>query len=190
MDKYRDYHGILKQRLTKNRYLHSVAVAKTALRLAKKHGHDQERAYLAGLLHDYAREVAADSLQSLACKWGLTGNRVTEAAPILWHGPVGALLVEEELGIKEPTVLEAIRYHTTGAPGIGEIAKIIFLADLIEPGRRYSEREMIEQEAFSNLNEGVFVAYELLIGYYIEKGDLIHPLTVEARNELVINKRR
>jgi len=190
MDEYQNYHAILKQKLTKSRYLHSVAVANTAKRLAKKHKYDPNKAYLAGLLHDYARELSVDSLQKLARKWSLTGNWIMEAAPILWHGPVGALLVEEELGITEPVILEAIRYHTTGAPGISEVAKIIFLADLIEPGRRYSEREMIEQEAFSNLNEGVFVAYELLIGYYIEKGDLIHPLTVDARNELLINKRR
>lgn len=190
MDKHNCYHVILKQKLSRKRYDHSVAVAKTARALAKEYGHDQENAFLAGLLHDYAREIPPLKLLELAKNLGLKGDGVMNAAPVLWHGPIGALLVERELGINQPTILEAIRYHTTGAPNIGEIAKAVFLADLIEPGRKYSERKMIEKEAFSNLNEGIFIAYELLMGYHIEKGALIHPLTLEARNELLINKRR
>lgn len=190
MDKLNYYHAILKKRLTKKRYEHSVAVAETSLELAKKHGCPKNSAYLAGLLHDYARELPLNKLAEQAKQWGLNEDEVMDAAPILWHGPMGALLVEKELGVIDSSILEAIRYHTTGAPNIDEIAKIVFLADLIEPGRRYPEVGIVRKEAFLDLDEGIFVAYELLIGYYIEKGSLIHPLTLNARNEFLLNKRR
>ena len=190
MDKLDYYHDVLKERLSRKRFEHSLAVAKTALKLAKRYRLPKKTAYLAGLLHDYAREMPDKKLADLAVDYGLPKDEIMDAAPILWHGPVGAILVEKDLGIHDPDILEAIHYHTTGSPKAGDIAKIVFLADLIEPGRKYSEVAYVREGAFNDLNNGIFVAYELLMGYYIEKGVLIHPLTLAARNNLLINQRR
>lgn len=55
--KVEGYKAILKKRLSVKRYTHSVGVANTAAKLAGMFDGDIERAYLAGLLHDYAREM-------------------------------------------------------------------------------------------------------------------------------------
>ena len=50
----------LQRRLKKNRFAHSIGVANTAVKLAKKFGVDETKAYVAGLLHDCAREFEND----------------------------------------------------------------------------------------------------------------------------------
>ena len=55
-DKYADYVKMLKNTLSKKRFTHSMNVASMCLALAKKHGGDEEKAYLAGLLHDIKKE--------------------------------------------------------------------------------------------------------------------------------------
>ena len=62
---------------------------------------------------------------------------IERANPSLLHGPVAAVWAEKELGITDRSILDAIRYHTTGRAGMSRLEMVVYLADLIEPGRRY-----------------------------------------------------
>ena len=55
----------------------------------------------------------------------------------LWHAPAGAALVKTEVGITDEDILSAIRFHTSGRPNMTLLEKVVYVADYIEPGRRF-----------------------------------------------------
>ena len=118
-----------RERLSDKRYEHTVRVAETARRLAKLHGLDQEKARLAGLLHDTAREIGKEELLRVAEEDGLSVGDFERERPILLHGPVAAELAREDLGVEDVEILDAVRAHTTGEPGMGLLVLALFVAD-------------------------------------------------------------
>jgi len=180
----------LRQLVKPQRFLHCKAVAEEAAVLAQKYGADIAKARLAGLLHDYARDVPEKELLRLAKNNDLVTHRVEEIYPVLLHGPVGALLVKRDLGVNDAAVLKAISHHTTGAPGMALLEKIIYLADFIEPSRNFPGVENIRKLAEVNLDAAILEAMNSSLRYCIIKGSMIHPVTVEARNELIENTRK
>ena len=59
----------VKKVLDKDRYQHTLGVAYTAASLAMRYGIDIERAYLAGILHDCAKNIPNDEKMSLCKKY-------------------------------------------------------------------------------------------------------------------------
>ena len=60
----------LEKRLKPSRFRHSLGVAETAVKLAKRFGADEEQARVAGLLHDCAREFRNEDMVKEAEKRG------------------------------------------------------------------------------------------------------------------------
>ena len=59
--------ALVKSRLSEKRYKHTINVKKMAVKLAKRYGADGEKAALAALLHDSAKELPkAEMLQIFA----------------------------------------------------------------------------------------------------------------------------
>lgn len=176
---------VLQRRLSAERYTHSLGVGAAARRLAACHGVDVERAGLAGLLHDYARDLPVARLAELAEANHLINYPVERLLPVLWHAPVGAMLVRSDLGIQDQGVLDAISKHTTGHPDMTMLDKIIFLADIIEPGRSFSGVDRLRELAGSDLDGAMLAAFDVTLLYIIRKGNYIHPISIEARNRLL-----
>ncbi|MBN1777491.1 MAG: nicotinate (nicotinamide) nucleotide adenylyltransferase [Clostridiales bacterium] len=126
---------MLRENLSDERLLHSMAAARTANRLAKIHGLNAGDCELAGLLHDCAKCMDLKTLQQLAREHRLKLTDVELQSNGLLHGPVGAVIAETEYGIRKPEILSAIAAHTTGCAGMSEFDMVIFLADKIEPYR-------------------------------------------------------
>jgi predicted HD superfamily hydrolase involved in NAD metabolism len=124
-----------RERLSAKRYGHTLRVANTAEDLARAHGLDPGRARLAALLHDAARETSSEEFLDLADDLGLSVGEPERESPKLLHGPVAAELARRELGVEDEGVLEAIRDHTTGRPGMGPLSLVLYVADKIEPAR-------------------------------------------------------
>lgn len=175
----------LNQRLSAHRFIHTLNVAQEAEKLAKLYHVNTEDAIVAGLLHDYARELPDEELLRLAQEdhWPL--NPVEKEIPMLLHGPVAAYLVKRDLGITDPSILQAIRFHTTGCGQMDDLAKIVFLADMLEPSRNFPGVKELRQLAYHDLNRALLKCLEHTLLYVIERGRLLHPLTVEARNALL-----
>lgn len=177
---------LIKVRLTEERYLHSIGVAKTAKKLALLNGVDEEKAYLAGLIHDYAKCLTSKELVDIAVKYDLISDSIEYKQPQLLHGPVGAILIEKDLKIKDQEILNAVRYHTTGCEDMSELTKVIYIADYIDPTRKFEGVEKLREVTFKNLNKGVLLGMDTSLRFVLDKGGLIHPLSILARNWLLM----
>ncbi len=173
---------LIKQRLSPNRYQHSLRVADMALILARRYIEDESWAYLAGVLHDYARDLPPEQLLSIARQYGLIKQEIESELPELLHGPVAAFLLPNELATIPKAVLEAISCHTLGSVPMSKLDKILFLADMIEPGRCYPGVGELRREVLLDLDQAMLLALESSIRYCLDNGKILHPLSVEVRN--------
>lgn len=169
-----------RERLSDKRREHTLRVAETAERLAAAHGLDRSRTRLAALLHDSARELDPEELLRAAEERGLPAGRFERENPKLLHGPVAAELASEDLGVTDGDVLDAVRAHTTGAPGMGPLALAVFLADKIEPERDYPGIEDLRELAERDLKEAARVSLEGSVRHNEERGRPVHPASLEA----------
>ena len=171
---------------------HLARVREKALELAEIHRVDQSKAGLAALSHDVARSMKKSDLLRMAMSYGLTPHPVEEKVPVLLHGPVGAELLRRECGIEDKEVLEAVRWHSTFNKGLGPVAKIAFLADKLDHNKtgRYPFLERIDDLANKDLNAAILSFLQEDMTAMITAGLLIHPASVEGRNELLESQRR
>ncbi len=173
---------LIKAKLTNKRYQHSVQVANTAVKMAHRYGLDEFRAKLAGVLHDYARDLPEDELLGIAEENDLIKNGIERDIPDLLHGPVGAFLLNKELGIRDASILSAISHHTLGAVGMSNLDKVVFLADMIEPGRSYPGVDGLRELAYKDLDQAMLLGLESSIRHCLDEGKILHPYTVVVRN--------
>ena len=164
-----------RERLSDKRYAHSLRVAETIEHLAKLHGLDPERSRLAGLLHDTAREIGEEELLRVAEEDGLSVGNFERERPILLHGPVAAELAREDLGVDDGDVLDAVRVHTTGEPGMGPLALALLVADKIEPSREQPGVDDLRDLAPVSLRRAARAALEDSISYNERRDRPAHP---------------
>lgn len=176
---------LIESMLSESRYRHSLGVADTAREMARIFGIDEDKAYLTGLLHDYAKGVSGATLLEIAVANDLVEDDIERQAPDLLHAMVGAWMLENELGITDISILNAVRFHTLGDTNMTALDKIIYLADMIEPGRDYPGIERIRCLAHRNLDTAMIAAIESTIKYCLDRGRLIHPRGIAVRNVLI-----
>jgi predicted HD superfamily hydrolase involved in NAD metabolism len=186
---YEEMKAELQKRLKPSRYQHSLGVAETAVELARRFGVDEEKARIAGLLHDCAREFPNEDLIQEAEKRQIAVEPVEKQMPLLLHAYVGARLVVEKYGVNDKAVEQAIWRHTVGGAQMTELDKIIWFADMIEPQRDYPGVEKLrELSRTASLDEMMLAGLTQSIAFVLQKGGLIHPDTVIARNEILLNR--
>ena len=134
-----------------HRYEHSLRVAQAAETLARRHGVDAEKAYLAGMLHDLARLYSAERLIAESEARGFAMSDAERDHPTLLHARLGAALAREAFGVEDADVLSAIEKHTTGAEVMSPLDCVVYLADSLEPNRRFVEREELWELALHDL---------------------------------------
>ncbi|MGE5371455.1 MAG: bis(5'-nucleosyl)-tetraphosphatase (symmetrical) YqeK [Solirubrobacterales bacterium] len=176
---------LMKDTLNEHRFSHSLGVAETAAKMAAHFGMDPEKAYLAGLVHDYGKSLSHQELLVIAEQNGLIQDPVERELPEVLHAPVGAFLLERDGWLADPEVLSAVRNHTVGDPGMTAFDMLIYLADLIEPGRHYEGIERLRQASYEDLPRGMIMGLDQTIAYCLARGRLIHPRAVALRNQLL-----
>ncbi len=175
----------LKGMLTYKRYEHSIGVSELSKTLAKLYNYNSDKAYIAGLLHDCARDLSVERLREYAISCNIEIGEIEDFHPILIHAPVGACIAEKEFGIRDSEILQAISSHTVLNENPTLLDKIIYVSDLGEPGRKFDDAEKIREEAKYNLDRAVILAIDVTFKYLIDKKILIHPATFFARNLLI-----
>lgn len=163
----------LKTLLTPERYAHSIGVMETAVELAKIHGGDTEKARIAGLLHDNAKNL--DRIYERAQDLEVELDEVELKSPPLVHAKLGAETAKIEFGITDPEILDAISWHTIGRKNMTLLEKIIFVADLTEPGRDFPDAKPLRDLSRQDLDEAVCRCIKSTIEVNKRRGNLIHP---------------
>ena len=164
--------------LKPGRFAHSLSVAQTAARLAAIHGADPLRAEQAGLLHDCAKYFSLEDMRRIAAEHSLTDDPAFLDSSALLHSLVGAQVAQDEYGMTDPDVLEAIRYHNTGCAGMSRLAMCVCLADSIEPLRRsYPLLEEVRALSEKSLEKALLLSLEGTAGYVLARGRYLHPRT-------------
>jgi len=166
----------LKAILSPKRYAHSERTAQFATSLAKVHGEDADKAYLAGLVHDVAKELTPTE----SAKY----NHVLAETDLLFspviHSFLGAEMAKDIFDINDTDILNAIRYHTTARLKMSVLEKVIFVADKIEDGRDYPENSYLKELAESDLDKAVLEILKITTSIAEDKGYEIHPLSLEV----------
>jgi predicted HD superfamily hydrolase involved in NAD metabolism len=163
-----------------HRYAHTVRVARLADRLAQRHGEDPRRARLAGMLHDLARLYSPKRLLDECAARGLAIDEFGRRNPIVLHASLGAELARERYGVNDPAVLDAIRGHTLARSGMSRLDAVVYLADALEPGRPFADREALERLAFRDLESAMAAVLRSSLAHLQGKGLQPAPQTLAA----------
>ncbi len=174
-------------RLSRGLCEHILRVEEIAVGLAEVHGVDVRKARVGALLHDLARARRPEELLAMAEGFGIGVGALEERMPIFLHGPIAACLARERYGIEDPEILEAVRAHTTGLAGMGPVARVVFLADKLDPtkDRRYPFNSEVREVARSDLDQAIRLFLDGDISGHVGRGGVVHPASVELRNELL-----
>lgn len=168
----------VQKELKYSRFIHTMGVAFTATSLAVVHGVDMHKAETAGILHDCAKYVPVDEMEKICRKAGLPISPVEHGSSSLLHAKAGSVLAQTKYGIHDPDIVSAIRYHTTGRPGMTPLEKIIFIADYIEPGRDQAPHlPEIRKASFENLDKGLLMILEDTLEYLHDSGKNVDDMT-------------
>lgn len=169
--------------LTKNRYEHTLRVTKEAIRLAKLYNVSEEEAELAAILHDFAKNFPAQKLKQRITDSSLPKDLLHYDVE-LWHGPVAAILLEDELGVDDGNIINAVRYHTTGRANMSDLELVVYLADYIEPGRDFPGLKEVREIANKDLLYACWMVSRNTIQFLMQKKIMIYPDTFYAYNDL------
>jgi len=167
--------------LSPSRYSHSLGVANEARRIAEICGQDSEKAYLAGLLHDCARERPAAELASFVPGFV---DPVAFSIPGVLHAFACPEVMKREFGIYDYSILRAGFWHATACKNATEFDKIVFVADMSEKGRTFHGCSDIRKAIERSLDEAYRTALGNKISYLLLKKRFIYPASLEAWNTI------
>lgn len=162
-----------------------LGVARTAERLARRHGASTTKARIAALLHDIARLWEPQALLRYAREHEINVTEAEQAAPVLLHARVGADIARREYGIDDAQTLAAIAHHTIALPGMSDLEKILYIADTVEPSRTFPSRAALAALAEKSLDEGLLACIASSLEYLVARKVPIAPETIAVYNQLV-----
>ena len=131
------YQLFVMNNLPQKRLKHTADVVICALKKAKQVGLDNERVSLACTLHDLAKYMDYTSFNGFNLPQGVP-------KPVV-HAFLGAFVAEKHLKIQDQEIIDAIRYHTSGKANMTDLAKLVFVADMLEEGRSYDGVEKLRE---------------------------------------------
>lgn len=149
IEKIKEY---LKSNLSNYRYEHSIRVAEEARKLAKYYDCNVENAYIAGLLHDIAKEYSKEENSLIITKYKLDKNLISDSNKKVCHAVIGSVISKEMYKVSDD-ICQAIKYHTIGNKSMTLLDKIVFIADKIESGKNYLGIEEERKLAYIDLDK-------------------------------------
>lgn len=164
------------------RYQHSLRVRDYAKKLASQNSVDVEQAEVAALVHDYAKE-RTDEMFLTTIKNKHLDPDLANWGNYIWHGIVGAEIICDELGIKDPAILNAVREHTTGTGAdMTLLSQVVFMADYLERGRTFPGVELARQITDQSLAAGVKYQIVHTVLRLVQKETAIYPKSITTYN--------
>lgn len=177
--------GQLKASLDGQRFLHTQGVAYTCAALAMRwYKYEVDRLMIAGYMHDCAKCMSIEEQLSIAADNMIYVSDFHIKHPKLLHAVTGPIVAQEQYGIYDREIQDAIRTHTTGAPNMSIFQKIVYVADFIEPNREniVPHIENYREMAFTDIDKAVYMIADRTIEYLSKKGGDFDPATVATRD--------
>ena len=177
----------LLERLPVKRFNHVLRVKETAVSLASRYSVSSEQAEQAALFHDIAKYKDKEDLHLTIVEQNID-HRLLSFHHELWHASVGAVIARDEFGLLNEDVLNAIRYHTTGRAGMSKLEKVIYVADMIEPGRDFPGVDRLRELAVEDLNLAMGACIHQSVQFLVSKRVQVFPDSIDCYNEHVTMK--
>lgn len=165
----------------KKRLAHVIAVANLSFALAARYGVNLDDAYIAGLLHDCAKNYSWKELISISESNNIPITESEYKSPYLLHAKVGALFAKEKYNIDNDDICEAIECHTTGKVQMSRLSEILFIADYLEPNRKHSELlDELRYLAFKDIEMTMYIILRESLNHLKSKHLPIDPMTEDT----------
>ena len=186
---YKEIENDVKSVLSEYRFTHSLGVAKKAIQLAKIQCVQEEIAKKVGIAHDIAKEMTDEEMIEYAKANNIRIDEIETVKPSLLHGKIGADIAAKKFGFTQD-MINAIKWHTTGRENMSMLEKIIYVADKTEENRKGTRFNLEKSRELStqNIDETLIFLMNEFITYNVKNEWLIHPETIKARNDLLLNE--
>lgn len=183
--KWKEAKDLVKGRLSEKRYQHTLNVKKMAVKLARRYGVQEEKAALAALLHDAAKETPKEEMKALMAQYPQYAEG-GESRPVpVWHGVCAAILARTEWGVTDEAVLSAIACHTAGKPGMTKLDKVVYLADMTSKERDWPGVNKLRKLEMKDLDAAMLAALKQTNDFVLSQGKPLDPMSKAAYDDIL-----
>ncbi|MFI3313479.1 MAG: nicotinate (nicotinamide) nucleotide adenylyltransferase [Eubacteriales bacterium] len=163
---------------------HVCGCCKTAAELAERWGANVEDARRAGILHDVTKALEKEEQLHLCKKYGIMTSGFEREHYKLLHSKTAASVAREVFGENE-AVCQAIYWHTTGHADMTLLEKILYIADYMEPCRKFEGVDKMRYLTQTDLDGAMLYAFQMSIDLLNSEGKELDVYTVAARDYLL-----
>ena len=175
---------LVRGRLSDKRYEHTINVKKMAVKLAKRYGADEEKAALAAILHDSAKEISKDEMREIMRQYPqYTEGGESRPTPV-WHGICASILARTQWGVEDEAILSAIACHTAGKPGMSKLDKIVYLADMTSAERDWPGVNKLRKLELKDLDAAMLAALKQTNDFVLSQGKPLDPVSKAAYDDI------
>ena len=154
---------LVRSRLSDKRYEHTLNVRRMAVKLAKRHDADENRAALAALLHDAAKEISKDEMRAIMKAHPEYAEGGEERPTPVWHG---------------------IACHTAGKPGMSKLDKILYLADMSSAERDWPGVNKLRKLERKDLDAAMLMALKQTNDFVLSQDKPLDPMSKAAYDDI------
>lgn len=135
----------------------------------------------AGVLHDALRDAPEHELRALAAADGAAD--VATAPVDLLHGPAAAAMLART-GETRADLIDAVRWHTLGSRAWGRVGRALYLADFLEPGRKFAvaDRAFLAAQVPHDFDGAFRQVVRMRLQWSLNEGKQLYAATVELWN--------
>ena len=177
---YQQAEDMVRRTLSPKRFQHTMNVKKLAVRMAQHYGVDTEKAALAAILHDSAKELPRTELLQIMQDNAIIKKGTQNRPEPVWHGICAAILAKTQWNVQDEEILAAIACHTTGKENMSKLDKILFLADMTSAERDYPGVEELRSLEMQNLDKAMIQALKMTISFVEQKNAIADPESAKA----------
>ena len=171
-------------RLSDKRYEHTINVKKMAVKLAKRYGADEEKAALAAILHDSAKEISKDEMREIMRQYPQYAKGGESRPTPVWHGICASILARTQWGVEDEAILSAIACHTAGKPGMSKLDKIVYLADMTSAERDWPGVNKLRKLELKDLDAAMLAALKQTNDFVLSQGKPLDPVSKAAYDDI------
>ena len=175
---------LVRGRLSDKRYEHTINVKKMAVKLAKRYGADEEKAALAAILHDSAKEISKDEMREIMRQYPQYAEGGESRPTLVWHGICASILARTQWGVEDEAILSAIACHTAGKPGMSKLDKIVYLADMTSAERDWPGVNKLRKLELKDLDAAMLAALKQTNDFVLSQGKPLDPVSKAAYDDI------